>query len=105
MHKSIDRKLSELKSAIVGAQASQALILAGELEEKLAAHGVAPEDLPRLDRRLHEIRNLAEASGRGALRAIEDVRAILKASKSIQTYDRHGQRRDDPIQDAPPRRF
>jgi hypothetical protein len=105
MHRKIDQAMDRLKDGIMSGQVAQTETRAQELEAQLTRYGLGPADLPMIEPRLRELRDLADAAARGALQALEDTRTILLAGRFVQTYDRLGQRRDDLAQEAPARRF
>lgn len=52
-----------------------------------------------------QIRSLAEASLAGARQAAEEVRAIIRAARSLQTYDEVGRRNVTAVVATAPQRF
>ena len=52
-----------------------------------------------------DLRTLAQASLKGAQQAAEQVRAIVQAARSLQTYDSLGQRHVNETRANAPQRF
>lgn len=98
------RKLAALKAAVIAADAPAALACLGDLD-RIARRGLGDADRAAAEPLLAEIRDLAEASDRAAHAAIDDVRAILQAARSLQTYDAGGRRRAASTAAPAPHRF
>ncbi len=98
------RKLTALKAAVIAADAPAALACLDDLH-RIARRGISDADRAEAAAALARIRHLAEASDRAARAAIEDVRAILHAARSLQTYDSSGQRQATPTASPVPHRF
>ncbi|MBC9246186.1 hypothetical protein H4P12_05545 [Paracoccus sp. 11-3] len=84
--------LAAAKSSVIAGDAEQSLKAIDDFSNHIARVGVMPEDREVLERKLHELRQLAEASARGARQAVEQVAAIMQAARSLQTYDEAGRK-------------
>ena len=76
-----------------------------DLTRSAARQGVAPEAREMLEPALAELRDLAQAALQGAQQAAEQVRAIVQAARSLQTYDSRGRRHVTTTQANLPQRF
>ncbi|MBU3029200.1 hypothetical protein [Paracoccus marinaquae] len=98
-------KLAAAKSAVIAGQVDRALALIGDFADLATRTGIPAAERARFEARLAELRVLAEASQQGAQRALEDVRAIIQAARSLQTYDDNGRRQTAVTAAPPPHRF
>jgi hypothetical protein len=71
----------------------------------MARRGLGVEERAQAETSLSEIRDLAQASERGARQAIEQIRAIVEAARSLQTYDSAGRRHATSTTAPAPHRF
>lgn len=98
------KKLEALKTAVITADAHAALACLEDLEQ-IARRGLDDADRAAFEPKLAQIRELAEVSGRAARDAIDEVRAIIQAARSLQTYDASGQRQAASTAAPAPHRF
>ena len=98
------RKLTDLKSAVIAADPVAATACLEDLAH-MARRGLGVEERAQAETSLSEIRDLAQASERGARQAIEQIRAIVEAARSLQTYDSAGRRHATSTTARAPHRF
>ena len=84
-------ELIDLKRAVIAADPGAATTCLDRLF-RIARRGLDAEERALAEGHLSEIRDLAQASERGARRAIEHIRAIIEAARSLQAYDSEGRR-------------
>lgn len=99
-----ERRIAEIKAAILSGDAEAAQKRLDQLEKSLAG-GVDDGQRRILESALTELRALAEASLRGARQAAEDLRDIIVSAQSLQTYDDAGRRRSATTLAPMPQRF
>lgn len=92
MNKRLIRSLDGLKQAVMTANPAQALSRIDEVSALIRRHDLTPDAKAECAARMEEVRGLAEASAKGAARAIDQVRAILEAARNLQAYDESGRR-------------
>lgn len=100
-----DRPLNAARAAIIGGDPIAALKNI-EVFMGLTA-GLPVSDIERtgLEARIAELRMLAEAAQQGAQSALDQVRAIIQAARSLQTYDSGGKLRVNMVAQDPARRY
>lgn len=101
----IARQIKAAKAAIMAGKAGKAAEDVEHLMHLLGRYPPGPDDRARLEARLAELRDLAEAAIEGTRAAAEQMQAILQAARSLETYDPHGQRKIADTATTPPRRF
>lgn len=92
MNQRTSRLLAAAKASVISSDAGQTLKAIDDFSSHIARCGVVPEDREAIEKKLIELRQLAEASARGAKHAIEQVAAIMQAARSLQTYDESGRK-------------
>lgn len=105
MTDTIMRNLEEAKAAIMRADPVAASVNIDNIKEILDEKGLSAAQREHLEPRLAELRELAAAAFFGAKQAFDHVQAIIEAARSLQTYDRNGQRHVAAVMDQEPRRF
>ncbi|MFV0300719.1 MAG: hypothetical protein ACK5IP_07570 [Paracoccus sp. (in: a-proteobacteria)] len=101
----IARQIHAAKTSIMAGHASKAAENVEHLMHLLENHPPLPGDGDWLKPRLAELRHLAEAALAGTRAAAEEMQAILQAARSLETYDKGGQRKVADTATAQPRRF
>lgn len=101
----LNEKLAAAKAAVIAGDSAAALRSIEDFVGLARRRGLAAVDRPRLDARIAELRDLAEASLRGARQALDDVQAIVAAARSLQTYDDQGCRQSATTAAPAPHRF
>lgn len=84
--------LDRARAEIMKGHAGNALAGLEEFSNRVRQQGVPDHLRPILRKRISELHELAESSLRGARKGAADVRAIILAARSLQTYDNSGQR-------------
>lgn len=97
--------LQRMRQAIVSGDSKMALKATESFAKLLAREGITPEERPILEASLAELRALAQASERGAQRAMEQIGAIIQAARSLQTYDESGRKTVTDTGETRPRRY
>lgn len=92
MNQRTSRLLAAAKASIIAGDAGQSLKAIDDFSSQIARSGLASDDREVVEKKLIELRQLAEASARGAKQAIEQVAAIMQAARSLQTYDESGRK-------------
>ena len=92
MSRTLFRQIDRIKAALLSGDAKGALVQIEEWSRQAARTGVDPESRARLETAIDELRELAQSSLNGALLAADQVRAIVQAARSLQTYDSAGRR-------------
>lgn len=105
MSRALTRQMAQIRAALLSGDAQSALTRIDDLTRSAARHGISPDDRARLEPALAELRDLAQAALQGARQAAEQVRAIVQAARSLQTYDSLGQRHVTTTRATPPQRF
>lgn len=105
MNRRLIRALESLKQAVMTANPDLALLRMEEVASLIRRNDLSPDAKADCTARLDEVRALAEASGKGAARAIEQVRAILEAARNLQAYDESGRRISTPVSAPAAQRF
>lgn len=98
------RELGDLKKAVIAADLASATMCLDRLAQ-ISRRGLDAQERALAEGRLSEIRDLAQASERGARQAIEQIRAIIEAARSLQTYDSDGRRHATSTIAPAPHRF
>jgi hypothetical protein len=101
----LSRQIGQIKSALLLGDPAAALARIEDLTRSAARKGIDPDAHHLLEPAMTELRDLAEASLKGALQAAEQVRAIVQAARSLQTYDSFGRRRETRTRANLPQRF
>lgn len=104
MSDSLMRHLKQAREAVIAGDAARAMAAI----EKLSKAGEMRVDdaaRPNLQRQVEELHQLALAAQKGARMAIDQVRAIVEAARSLQTYDSVGARRVAITVAPVPRRY
>lgn len=101
----IDRQLATTKAAIMAGRAEDAVAGLDRLVTLLRRNPPGPERRASLEAKLTELRGLAEAALTGARSAAEQIQALVQAARSLETYDRRGQRKIADTATAQPRRY
>lgn len=99
------RQLDAARSAIVAGTPHEALEKIEEFSKDFARKPPDRAIRDTLEAHVAHIRDLAEASLKGAHMAADQVRAIIDAARSLQTYDDAGKRRSASIVCHLPRRY
>lgn len=97
--------LDGIQQAIVSGDPTLALARIEALSKRFDRDGVDADTRPRIEQTLLHLRRLAEDSARGTQRAIDQIRDILQNARTLQTYDKAGQRRTTPTNAALAQRF
>jgi len=105
MSRIVTRQMGQIRAALIAGDARAALKAIDALLQAAARTGIDDTARIRLEPELAELRVLALASLAGAQQAAEQVRAIVQAARSLQTYDSHGQRNVTQTQAHAPQRF
>lgn len=105
MQQSTRTQIRQIKAALMGGQPQQALGEMDQLLSLLQRDPPAPEDIRGLEAAMTELRELAEAALTGAQAASDDLQAILREARSLETYDQRGRRKTSDTATAQPRRF
>lgn len=98
-------KLAAAKAAIIAGDPDRATSAITDFAALARRKGIPAADRALLESRIAEMRDLAEISLRGARQAIEEVRAIVEAARSLQTYDDSGRRHSASTAAPAPHRF
>lgn len=102
---SVTRQMALIRTTLIAGDARAALTAIDGLSQAAARAGLDDEARTRLEPELAELRMLALASLAGAQQAAAQVRAIVEAARSLQTYDSLGRRNVTPTQAHMPQRF
>ncbi len=105
MNKRLVKSLDGLKQAVMTANPSLALSRMEDVSALIRRQDLTPDAKAECAARMEEVRNLAEASAKGAARAIDQVRAILEAARNLQAYDQSGRRITAPVSAPAVQRF
>ncbi|WP_410216846.1 hypothetical protein [Paracoccus sp. (in: a-proteobacteria)] len=105
MSRLLTRQISQTRTALLRGDIQGALGCLDEMTAQVARHGIDDATRERLEPALTDLRELAQASLQGARQAAEQVRAIVQAARSLQTYDSRGHRLVTATQAASPQRF
>ncbi|MBM3606323.1 MAG: hypothetical protein FJX25_16850 [Alphaproteobacteria bacterium] len=92
MSRALHRQVAQIKVALLCGDPHAALARIDDLMQRAARRGIDPETRDGLEPLMEELRELAQASLHGARQAAEQVRAIVQAARSLQTYDSQGRR-------------
>lgn len=92
MSGALERRVARLRAALMAGEAGAALAAIDDLTRTAARRGLDEATRAALEPVLEELRALAQASLRGARQGAEQVRAIVEAARSLQTYDCEGRR-------------
>lgn len=105
MSRALTRQITAIRAALMAGNAQAALAAIDEMTRTAARKGIDAASRDRLEPAMAELRILAQASLTGAQQAADQVRAIVQAARSLQTYDSHGQRTVTPTRANSPQRF
>lgn len=105
MTRAVTRQMELVRAALIAGDARQALTAIDALSRTAARTGIDDAARTRLEPELAELRVLALAALAGAQQAAEQVRSIVQAARSLQTYDSLGRRTVTPTQAQMPQRF
>ncbi len=105
MSRALIRQLAQIRSALMAGNAQAALAGLDELTRIAARKGIDAPTRDLLEPALADLRALAQASLKGAQQAAEQVRDIVQAARSLQTYDSLGQRHVNETRANAPQRF
>lgn len=105
MSRALTRPMARIRAALMDGDSLSALTAIEDLTRAAARTGLDAATRDRLEPALSELRALAQASLTGAQQAAEQVRAIVQAARSLQTYDSHGQRNVNETRANAPQRF
>lgn len=105
MSRALIRQAEQIKAALLGGNAAGALIQIDDWMRVAARKGLDPTTKEQLEPAVAELRALAQASLDGARQAAEQVRAIVEAARSLQTYDSFGRRLVTATRANAPQRF
>lgn len=105
MHDSLKKQIGRTKASIMAGKPEQATRDIDILVTLLKKHPPSLAERDQVEEKLAELRSIAEAALTGAQSAAEQVQAIIKAARSLQTYDSRGQLNVAAVVAARPRRF
>lgn len=105
MSRPVVKAMDQVRAALLSGDAQGALAGIDALVAAAARRGIDPALRDGLEARLEELRLLAQASLTGAQQAADQVRGILQAARSLQTYDSLGRRMVTATQADAPQRF
>lgn len=105
MSRVLIRQMGQIRAALLAGDAPMALDAIDALARTAARKGIDAPTREALEPGLADLRALAEASLRGAQQAAEQVRAIVQAARSLQTYDSLGRRTVSETRANAPQRF
>lgn len=105
MSRAVLKAMGQVRAALVGGDPQGALLAIDALVAAASRRGIDAATRDSLEPALEELRVLARASLTGAQQAAEQVRAILQAARSLQTYDSLGRRMVTATQADAPQRF
>jgi len=88
----LERRVARVRAALIAGEPGDALAAIEDLTRTAARRGLDEAARAALEPALEELRALAQASLRGARQGAEQVRAIVQAARSLQTYDCQGRR-------------
>ena len=97
--------LEGVQQAILLGDADLALARIESAAKRFERDRPTPEDKLQIEQTLLHLGRLAEDSARGTQRAIEQIRDILRNARTLQTYDKTGQRQTMPTNAAMAQRF
>ncbi|WP_265501583.1 hypothetical protein [Paracoccus beibuensis] len=105
MSRALLRQTDQIKASLLCGNAAGALTQIDEWLRIAGRKGLDPAAKERLEPVVTELRALAQASLDGALQAADQVRAIIEAARSLQTYDSLGRRLVTATRANAPQRF
>lgn len=105
MSRALTRQIGQIRAALLAGDPQAALARIEDLVRTATRHGIDAGTRQALDPALSELRDLAQASLAGAQQAADQVRAIIQAARSLQTYDALGRRTVTATRAASPQRF
>lgn len=97
--------LDGIQQAIISGDAVLALARIEALARRFERDRLDADAKPQIEQILLHLRRLAEDSARGTQRAIDQIRDILQNARTLQTYDKTGQRQTTPTNAAMAQRF
>ncbi|MDO6667860.1 hypothetical protein Q4511_02905 [Paracoccus sp. 1_MG-2023] len=99
------RQMATIRAAILSGNPTAALAGIEDFARQAARHGLDDATRAEIHPQMAQLRRLAEASLQGARQAAEEVRAIIRAARSLQTYDEIGRRTATTVVASAPQRF
>jgi hypothetical protein len=105
MSRALSRQINQIRMALLSGDPQAALVRIDDLVRIAARHGVDAPTRQMLEPALAELRELAQASLSGAQQAADQVRAIIHAARSLQTYDSLGRKLVTATRANLPQRF
>lgn len=84
--------LINCKAGIMEGNPARAARCLEEFSARAVQDGISDEIRPELERMIKELHVLASFSLQGAQKGARDLRAIIQAARSLQTYDNAGHR-------------
>lgn len=105
MSRGLTRQIAQIRAALLSGDPQSALVRIEELVRIATRQGVDDATRRSLEPALAELRELAQASLSGAQQAADQVRAIIQAARSLQTYDSLGRRLVTATRAGLPQRF
>ena len=105
MSRTLKRNMSQVRAALVAGTPYAALDAIDELTRNAGKADLDDTARHSLEPALEELRILAQASLKGAQKAAEQVRAIVQAARSLETYDSSGRRNVNETRANTPQRF
>lgn len=105
MSRVLSRQIVLIRKALLSGDAQSALARIDDLARLAARHGIDAPTRTLLEPALAELRDLAQASLSGAQEAADQVRAIIHAARSLQTYDSLGRKLITATRPNLPQRF
>ncbi|WP_411837929.1 hypothetical protein [Paracoccus sp. ME4] len=105
MSRALTREVAQIRAALLAGNPQAALSALDEMTRIAARKGIDAATRDALEPAMAEIRMLAQASLKGAQQAAEQVRAIVMAARSLQTYDSLGRRTVSETRANAPQRF
>lgn len=105
MNRALFRQIDRIKAALLAGDPAAALAHIDDWSRIASRKGLDAATHEQLEPALAELRALAQSSLNGALQAAEQVRAIVRAARSLQTYDSLGRRLITATRANAPQRF
>ena len=100
-----DRPLNAARAAIIDGDPDNALKNIALFTDRVGGAPLSEVERARVEPQIAELRMLAEAAQEGAQSALDQVRAIIQAARSLQTYDSGGKLRVNMVAQDPARRY
>jgi hypothetical protein len=105
MSRALARQIAQIRLSLLSGDPQSALLRIDDLVRIATLHGVDAPTRKLLEPALVELRDLAQASLSGAQQAADQVRAIIHAARSLQTYDSFGRKLVTATRSNLPQRF